>query len=54
VVQDIKAGEELTLKNLRAIRPGLGLPTKYLHQVLGKKVNRNISKGYAFSLNMIG
>lgn len=54
VVQDIKAGEVLTLENLRAIRPGLGLPPKYLHQVLGKKVNRNIPKGYAFSLDMIG
>ncbi len=54
VVQDIKAGEVLTLENLRAIRPGLGLPPKYLHQVLGKKVSRNIPKGYAFSLDMIG
>ncbi len=54
VVQDIKAGEVLTLENLRAIRPGLGLPPKYLHQVLGKKVNRNIPKGYSFSLDMIG
>ena len=54
VVQDIKAGEVLTLENLRAIRPGLGLPPKYLHHVLGKKVNRNIPKGYAFILDMIG
>ena len=54
VVQDIAAGEVLTLENLRAIRPGLGLPPKYLHQVLGKKVNRNIPKGYAFSLDMVG
>lgn len=54
VVEDIKAGEELTLENLRAIRPGLGLPPKYLNHVLGKKVNRNITKGYAFSLDMIG
>lgn len=54
VVQDLKAGEELTLENLRAIRPGFGLPPKYLHQLLGKKVNRNIPKGTAFSLDMIG
>jgi pseudaminic acid synthase len=54
VVQDIKAGEVLTLENLRAIRPGLGLPPKYLYQVLGKKVNKNVKKGTAFGLDMIG
>lgn len=54
VVQDLKAGEELTRKNLRAIRPGWGLPPKYLYEFLGKRVNRNIPKGTAFSLNMIG
>jgi N-acetylneuraminate synthase len=54
VVEDIKAGEVLTIENLRAIRPGLGLPPKYLHYVLGKKVNRNIPKGYAFTILMLG
>ena len=54
VVEDIKVGDVLTIENLRAIRPGLGLPPKYLHHVLGKKVNRNIPKGYAFSLDMLG
>ena len=29
------AGDELTKDNVRAIRPGLGLPTKYLEIVLG-------------------
>ncbi len=36
VVQDMKAGDVLTKENVRAIRPGLGLPTKYLDMVLGK------------------
>lgn len=54
VVQDIKAGDVLTLANLRAIRPGLGLPPKYFHQLLGKKVSRNIPKGTPFNLDMIG
>ena len=27
---DLKAGDKLTTENLRAIRPGLGLPPKYL------------------------
>jgi pseudaminic acid synthase len=54
IVKDMKAGQVLTIENLRAIRPGLGLPPKYLNQVLGKRVNRDIPKGYAFGLDMIG
>lgn len=45
VVQDLKAGDTLTSKNLRAIRPGLGLPPKYLHTLLGCRVNRDVKKG---------
>ncbi len=54
IVKDIKKGDILTHDNLRAIRPGLGLPPKYLDLMLGKKVNRDISKGHAFSLDMVG
>ncbi len=45
VIKDIKAGEVLTTKNLRAIRPGLVLPTKYLDIALGKKVSRDVLRG---------
>jgi pseudaminic acid synthase len=45
VVQDIKAGEVLTKENVRAIRPGLGLPTKYLDVVLGKKLKQDVMRG---------
>lgn len=54
VVQDIKAGELLTDENVRSIRPGYGLPPKYLHLLIGKKVNRDISRGTAVSWEMIG
>ncbi len=47
VVKDMKAGDVLTLGNLRAIRPGLGLPPKYLEQLLGKAVKHDIKKGTA-------
>jgi sialic acid synthase SpsE len=49
VVQDVKAGDVLTKKNVRAIRPGLGLPTKYLDVVLGKSVARDVERGTALS-----
>jgi len=45
VVQDVKAGEVLTKENVRSIRPGLGLPTKYLDIALGKKVSRDVLRG---------
>jgi pseudaminic acid synthase len=54
VTEDLNAGDPLTEVNLRAIRPGLGLAPKYLPQLLGKRVNRRIPKGTAFSWNMIG
>ena len=54
VVKDVKAGEVLTQENLRAIRPGFGLSPKYLHQMLGKRINRSVPKGTPCSLDMIG
>jgi pseudaminic acid synthase len=53
VVQDIKAGEVLTVSNVRSIRPGFGLHPKYFNQVIGKRVNVDLEKGTAFSLDFI-
>jgi pseudaminic acid synthase len=49
IVSDLKTGDVLTKDNVRAIRPGLGLPTKYREKVLGMKVNRDIARGTALS-----
>lgn len=54
VVKDMKAGDRLTRENLRAIRPGLGLPTKYYELVLGREVNRDVARGTAVSWTLIG
>ena len=45
VVADVKAGDCLTKTNLRAIRPGFGLPPKHYDQLLGQRVTRDIAKG---------
>jgi pseudaminic acid synthase len=45
VVKDIKAGEVLTNENVRAIRPGLGLPIRYLDVLLGKTAKQDIKRG---------
>ena len=47
VVKDVKAGDVLTVENVRAIRPGLGLPTKYLNVVLGKHLKYDVARGTA-------
>src|SRR5690606_4786412 len=54
VVKDLKAGEALSLENVRAIRPGLGLPPKYLEQVLGKRVRQAVARGTALTWELIG
>jgi pseudaminic acid synthase len=54
VVQDLKAGDVLTKDNVRAIRPGLGLPTKYLAVVLGKIVKQDVKRGTALEWNLLG
>lgn len=53
IVQDLQAGAVLTRENVRAIRPGMGLPTKYLEQVLGKTVKQNVQRGTALAWEMI-
>ena len=45
VVEDIKAGDVVTKKNVRSIRPGFGLHPKYYNEILGKKVTQDIEKG---------
>lgn len=54
VVQDLRAGDTLTRENVRAIRPGLGLPTKYLDVVLGKTVSQDVERGTALGWPLIG
>ena len=54
IVEDLAAGEVLTERNLRVIRPGLGLPPKYFEICLGKIVNKNIKRGTALSWEILG
>lgn len=43
-VKDLKAGEIVTADAVRSVRPGYGLPPKYLEKVVGKKVLADVSK----------
>lgn len=53
-VRDIAAGELLTTDNVRAIRPGNGLPPKYLDQMLGMRVCRDVKKGTPMAWKLLG
>lgn len=53
VVQDMKPGDVFSTENLRAIRPGYGLPPKFYTFFLGRKTSRNISKGTPLSWDFI-
>lgn len=54
IVQDMKAGDVLTSDNLRAIRPGLGLPVKFIEQLLGKRITHNVQRGTPLTWNLLG
>lgn len=53
VAEDVKAGELVTEKNVRSVRPGYGLHPKYLPQVLGKRFVKDYARGERFSLEMV-
>ena len=53
VAENMKNGEVITEINVRSVRPGYGLHPKYLPEILGKKVNRDIEKGTRFTLDYI-
>ena len=53
VAEDMKAGDVITEKNVRSVRPGFGLHPKFLPELIGKKVNCNLEKGERFNLDYI-
>lgn len=54
VAEDVKAGDVLTAKSVRAIRPGFGLPPKFLDAVLGRKAVRDAPMGTPVTWDLLG
>jgi len=53
VVAPVAKGQPFTLLNVRSIRPGLGLPPKWLDSVLGKVASRDIAYGEPLERDMV-
>ncbi|MCE9550498.1 MAG: pseudaminic acid synthase [Betaproteobacteria bacterium] len=53
VVADMQVGDIFSVENVRAIRPGLGLATKYKELILGKKAVCEIKRGTALSWDLL-
>jgi len=51
--EDMVAGDVLTSKNLRRIRPGHGLAPKYYDLLLGKRINQAVDKGTPMAWNLV-
>jgi pseudaminic acid synthase len=53
VAKDVKAGETVTDKNVRSIRPGYGLHPKYFKDIIGKKFCYDLEKGTAIKWSLL-
>ncbi len=53
ICEDLEAGDRLTAQNLRAIRPGFGLPPKFINHLIGKKVITSVSRGSPMNWDLI-
>lgn len=51
--EDMKAGDIFTSENLRDIRPGLGLSTKYYDILIGKTIKVDVKKGTPVSWELV-
>lgn len=54
VVEDMMPGDIFTTENLRAIRPGFGLPPRYFDMLLGRASKSGIKKGTPMSWELVG
>ncbi len=53
IVKDVAAGDKLTADNLRAIRPGNGLPPREFDAALGRRAKKAIKRGTPLSWSLV-
>lgn len=52
--ENIKTGEKLTDKNIRIVRPEMGMHPKYYDELTGKRAVHDIKIGEPININMVG
>ncbi len=53
VVKDVKAGEKVSSENVKSIRPGQGLHTRYIVQITGCSFKKDVARGSPLTWDMI-
>ncbi|GIJ09612.1 pseudaminic acid synthase [Micromonospora andamanensis] len=53
VVADVRAGDEVTVRNVRSIRPAGGLPPVEIDRVLGRRFTADVARGTALTWDLI-
>lgn len=53
VTQDMSPGDAFTAQNVRAIRPGLGLPPKYADSLMGRCARQAIKRGTPLAWSLV-
>ena len=52
-LQALKAGDVITADAVRRARPGLGLPPKYLTEIIGQRVTRDVNENSPVTLEAL-
>lgn len=52
IVRDMKAGEKISEKDIRRIRPGIGLEPKFYNSLIGKTLRVDVERGTPTSLEL--
>ena len=52
-VKNVLKGEEINTEHIRSIRPGFGLPPKFMHKVVGMFAEKDIERGTAVSWELL-
>lgn len=53
VVEDVKAGDKVSMKNVKSIRPGFGIAPKYLSEILDREFSEDTKAGTALSFDLL-
>ncbi len=53
-VDDLAAGDTITDRHVRSVRPGFGLPPKHLPELLGRTVRENVRRGQPVTEMVLG